>query len=222
MRHITWQQHLFSVQTGSGISAWQQAADHDGFAIDTVNTPVLDQAYLRQELIKFPEQPGTMRDPILLVEITVSGIRVVHEFTTDPRSAAAAIQKLKSVHPLREGRIATNADIHPCAKEECFDGTVADDDPGKQLQPFGAGAVLATAELLQRYQSRNERLDTLYAFYQLVERLRGVPGNKALVWASSGFKIFDGFYRTGASKRIGSAERGGRKRSVQDSVSRVE
>src|SRR5579884_3485659 len=53
------------------------------FALDLINTPFYDQTYARQQLIKFLATRLNANEPTALILINRSGIRVLHDFTTD-------------------------------------------------------------------------------------------------------------------------------------------
>jgi len=63
--------------------------------LDLINTPFMDQAYARQELLKYLAQSVDRREPTGLYTITRSGIHVVHDFTIDPRVLIAALHKVR-------------------------------------------------------------------------------------------------------------------------------
>lgn len=64
------------------------------FALDTVNTPFLDQEYARQQLIKFLAQRVDSQEPCALISIQGNGIRILHDFSSDPAVLVAALKKV--------------------------------------------------------------------------------------------------------------------------------
>src|SRR5271166_5852628 len=63
--------------------------------LDLLNTRFMDQAYARQDLLKYLTQSVDQREPTALYTLTRSGIHVIHDFTTDPRVLVAALHKVK-------------------------------------------------------------------------------------------------------------------------------
>src|ERR1039457_489471 len=49
--------------------------------LDLINTPFMDQAYARQELLKYLTQSVDRREPTGLYTLNRSGIHIVHDFT---------------------------------------------------------------------------------------------------------------------------------------------
>jgi hypothetical protein len=60
-----------------------------------INTPFQDQAMARQALLKFLGESLNGDQPIGLLVIRRSGMKVIQDFTTDPKLLIAAVQKLK-------------------------------------------------------------------------------------------------------------------------------
>src|SRR5580704_10317333 len=63
--------------------------------LDLINTPFLDQANARKELLKYLTQSVNEREPTGLYTLTRSGVQVVHDFTSDPRILVAALHVVK-------------------------------------------------------------------------------------------------------------------------------
>ncbi len=159
-------------------------------AIDMKTTAPLDQAYLRDEVVKFLDSAANTGEPFALVAIARSGIRVLHDFSTDPRLLAAALKR----QPLQN------------AAKEAPGGTVLDYRP--HLEELEAWTTLMTyQEPFEIFRDWSSRVDSLAALQQLAQSLRGLPGRKTLVWASSGTLLFGGMSRmfTGAKDLRGGA-----------------
>jgi VWFA-related protein len=63
--------------------------------LDFINTRFADQAYARQDLLKYLTQSVDQHEPTALYTLTRTGIHVIHDFTTDPRILVAALHKVK-------------------------------------------------------------------------------------------------------------------------------
>jgi VWFA-related protein len=141
-------------------------------ALDLLNTPFMDQPFARQQLIRHLAQglrPGTL---VSLVVIHPAGIRVIHDFTSDPAPLIAALQKVAT----RKGQM-EDADV-----------------PAGPRNPLASGIVRALQESLARdsagfaAQRRDlAEITTLEALQSIAQAYAGVPGRKALVWATAGF-----------------------------------
>jgi VWFA-related protein len=168
----------FSNIAESGRSAADQLTI---IAIDLSNTQPLDQAYLKQEIIKFLESAAKTGEPFALVAITSSGIRVLHDFTTDPKLLAAAVNG----QPLQN------------AAKEAAGGTVLDSKSAYvAMQQLQAWTIMMTnQEEFEIYRDRATGISTLATLQQLAQSLRGLPGRKTLIWASSGTQLFGGMSR---------------------------
>lgn len=134
------------------------------FALDLVNTPFMDQAYARQQLLKFLANRVSSQEPIALIAIWSGGIKVLHDFTSDPAVLVAALKQVSgeipAVHDL------SNADF---AEVEGLNGFAT-----------GSGEYVALVE-------SQAILITLECFQHVAEAFAGVPGRKSLIWATAAF-----------------------------------
>jgi len=163
-------------------------------AIDLVNTEPLDQAYLREELVKFLESAAKTGEPFGLVAVTRSGIRVMHDFTTDPGLLAATVRQQPLKPGIKEAAGGTVLDMTPCARSVAGCGGSSNAEGGlRQLEEWNL--MMTNQERFEIFRDRSGRVDTLAALQQLAQALRGLPGRKTLVWASSGIQIFGGMNR---------------------------
>ena len=72
-------------------------------ALDTVNTPFLDQGYARKELLKFLAQNLDSNQIIGMVLIGSHGLKVIHALTDDTKSLIEALNKVSSELPALTG-----------------------------------------------------------------------------------------------------------------------
>lgn len=133
------------------------------YALDTVNTPFLDQAYARQELLKFLANRVSSEEPCALISIQGNGIRILHDFASDPAQLIAALKRASGLIP--ELRITTEGG-----------------QSGDALSDFVSGD-LGYAVL----REKNAILATLESFQHVAEAFAGVPGRKSLIWATASF-----------------------------------
>jgi VWFA-related protein len=169
-------------------------------AIDLNNTQPLDQAYLKEEVIKFLDSAAKTGEPFALIAVTRSGIRVLHDFTTDPKLLAASVKGQPLQIAAKEAAGGTVMDFTPCARSAAGCGGGANADIGmQQLQAWTQ--LMTNQEVFEIYRDRATGISTLVALQQLAQALRGLPGRKTLVWASSGTQIFGGMSRMFAGSK---------------------
>jgi VWFA-related protein len=138
------------------------------FALDLVNTPFLDQAYAREQLIKFLAKRVDSQEPIALVLIKRNGIKVLHDFTSDPAVLVAALKKVSGEIPGVSG-VGVSEEISAEAQE---------------LNGFVSGTGLEAYLMLAQ---REAIMVTLESFQHVAEAYAGVPGRKSLIWATAAF-----------------------------------
>jgi VWFA-related protein len=142
--------------------------------LDFVNTPFADQIHAKNELVRFLTEAAESGDPMCLLALNRSGLTVLHNFTENPKLLAEALRKVES----------DTGAIH--------DSIV---DPGhpKPSDPLGAAIMAMIRRQLESEaqvtsMERQEAASiTARALLQIAIGLRGLPGRKALIWASSGF-----------------------------------
>ncbi len=135
------------------------------FALDMVNTPFLDQGYARRQLLRYLANRLDSQEPTALVAISGGGIRILHDFTSDPSVLVAALKKVTGELPGVGGLDARAVADEAATLDTLVSGT----------QPL---AMLA---------SRQAILVTLESFQHIAESFAGVPGRKSLIWATASF-----------------------------------
>lgn len=146
--------------------------------LDTINTPVLDQVRAREALIKFLDHSVIAGEPVALIGLQRSGVKVIHDFTTDPKVLAAVLGRLHS--------------MEPAISKMSLDET---EDLLTDLAKSGANKdelqkMLLTAQFQQNFQDLQQRVaisQTLEGLQHIAHAFAGVPGRKALIWASASF-----------------------------------
>jgi VWFA-related protein len=143
--------------------------------LDFVNTPFSDEANARNELLKFLSEVAESGEPMCLLALTRSGLTLLHDFTDDRKLLSAALRKAGSnTAPL----------IHESAVDP---GHPPLSDPlGGMLTKLIRGQLENEAQLAST-ETKDTTLITVLAFQQIAKAFHGLPGRKALIWASSGF-----------------------------------
>lgn len=147
-------------------------------ALDTVNTPFLDQAYGRRELIKFLAHNVDSGQVLALMLITSRGLKVVQGLSGDPAHLVQALNKAA-------GEIAPLETVSAEAQESLVGGVSGSGgDPVLQgLDRF----VLNGDDVEAQFIQSNAIETTMNAFLGIAWSLSGVPGRKSLIWATGGF-----------------------------------
>lgn len=148
-------------------------------ALDTVNTRFLDQTKARQALVDYLAHNVNSSQPTMLLTIGSNGIRVIHDFTTDPAILVAVLRKVRGEIP----------------PTQSFSGP-ADSAP-MDAQTFNSQAMSMEADQFLAFM---EGLDSSAAFRQsaavtttfeslqyIAQAFAGIPGRKSLIWVTGSF-----------------------------------
>ncbi len=153
--------------------------------LDLINTSFMAQAHAREDMLKYLTQSVDQREPTALYILTRSGMRVVHDFTTDPRVLVAALHKVKgdTFH-----FVDSPGDVEALTGTASPDGS-ADVDPGAvQSEAQKLQTMMEDAELnFKSFEQRLAIIYTLDGLQQVAQALKGFPGRKSLIWAGGGF-----------------------------------
>ncbi len=148
-------------------------------ALDLINTAPEDQIFARNELLRYIGDLAQSNELFSLFVITRNGVRMVHNFTDDPRLLLAAARKIP-------GTARTLAD-QPTGE------ALPSEDPHPGTTPLDA-SLLAMLQLAEE-EDKNDNAFlnklaasyTLQAIQQLANRYAGIPGRKSLLWLTGGF-----------------------------------
>jgi VWFA-related protein len=168
------------------------------FALDTLNTPFLDQSFAREQLIKFLARRIDSQEPSALVSIQGNGVRILHDFSSDPAVLVAALKKATGETP---GLTFSGQQLEETRSRELSTGqqraaaaSIQGGDPyGPSLEEFETqtaaidsfvkGSDLSYAVSAQKASI----LTTLESFQHVAEAFAGVPGRKSLIWITAAF-----------------------------------
>ena len=132
--------------------------------LDALNTPLMDQAYAREQVIKFLQQ--IQPDDRIAIYTLGRDLRMMHDFTTDSSSLARMLQKYK-------GR--TTSELQ--ASKEWNDS------------PFRT-FLLGNESIRSAGTALGERVQiTAGAFQEIANHLAWAPGRKNLIWVSAAFPL---------------------------------
>ena len=146
--------------------------------LDMLNTPLPDQARARDELTKYLARSVDENTPTSLLVLSRKGVRLLYDFTSDPRILAAALRRTSGEQP----------DTHVPVPVEASVGEALLSSGG---QPDGRAIVAAldsaTAGPSTDYLQASAIAATMEAFQHIAQSFAGVPGRKALIWATASF-----------------------------------
>jgi VWFA-related protein len=162
-------------------------------ALDTINTPFLDQAYGRQQMVKFLSQNVDPNQPIAMVMITSKGLKVVQSLSSDPAALVRILKKLSG-----EISDADITSIDTRALAAVSGTTTLSDLSGGLFQPLNAGITSGALDdfvsngdvLSEQFRQENAIETTMRAMLGIAWTLSGVQGRKTLLWATGGFPFY--------------------------------
>lgn len=158
-------------------------------ALDTINTPFLDQTYGRKQLLKYLAENVQAGQSIGLIAITSRGVKVIHDISSDPAELMASLKKVNGELPLLQG-----VDIDTRAAAAI--GSDLDSASALSLPVVGSTAVNLEDFVTQgdaaiaRMQQDRAIEATIRAFLEVAWSLSGIPGKKSLIWVTGGFPFF--------------------------------
>jgi VWFA-related protein len=152
-------------------------------ALDMINTPNLDRAYFNDQIQRYLSRPDRFPGPLALVAIERNGIRVLREFTTDPKAILSAFKK-EATKPTTANNDADTGMRQQADQQismaESYGGNIGDELKLREASEDAA-----------RFQDRSSRIDTQLAIQQLAQGLKGIPGRKSVLLVGSGFSFID-------------------------------
>ncbi len=142
--------------------------------IDELNTKYQDQAWAKQQVVKYLKTIHA--EDRVAIYVLGRGLRVLHDFTTDSSDLLRKLAKYTG-SALPETTVAENS----------FDSG----DNG-QLDSWMRGAGGASGQEADFY-TINRVQGTLHAIEFIANHLTSLPGRKNLIWVSGGFPLQIGF-----------------------------
>jgi VWFA-related protein len=148
--------------------------------LDLLNTPMADQAYAQDELIKFLKSKPA--DAKFALCILGNRLEMIQGFTGDQATLLAAAKGKKASQRNRPLWRSAAAEQTP------FEGNRVSTRFEPTLDSFASAYALQESEL--RLVNADQRMEvTVNAFAHLARYLAGVPGRKNLVWLSGSFLL---------------------------------
>ncbi|WP_158790555.1 VWA domain-containing protein [Granulicella sp. L60] len=156
--------------------------------LDTLNTPVTDQIYLKDQIRKFLKE-ATPGAPIAIFGLTTH-LTLLQSFTADPELLRAAINKKNSSFSVLLANSVTGGptekfsdDYAEFAASTAMGPSAASDSSHTMMTLRGGETQTDSNQLVLRAKY------TLDAINQIARYLAGMPGRKNLMWFSGAFPI---------------------------------
>jgi|GEM_PF-665643 len=149
--------------------------------IDTLNTPQLDQAYIRSEVIDFltKMRPGTR----MAIFTLGSKLRFVQGFTTDSSALLAALQD--KTNGLKTGKNPT----FQSRDDKAADAEIAATLETMRASGEGIAAIQEALSDAGAHEDAARASMTVDALMYLGHYLAGIPGRKNLLWFAGTFPV---------------------------------
>ena len=159
--------------------------------LDALNTDIQDQSFARDQVVRFLRQiqPG---DHIGIYALG-TGLRVIHDFTTDSSDLLAALNKY-GVKTLSSspGETGATTVVTPTPSGLPNSSNNAQNPASDPINLKGLFSLQgSTAE--QDFFLKNRIDSTLKALTFIAEHLAVFPGRKSLIWVSGGFPLSVGY-----------------------------
>lgn len=160
--------------------------------LDMVNTPHRNQKRAKDALIKFLATSVPKDEPVALLAFGRAGLTQLHSFTTDTGVLVAALQKCQA-------RLGV-ADTLATPIEESGIADTLESQETQRLTQW----VQDSLAIENSFMYKNAISLTLAAMQQVAGAFSGVPGRKALLWATDGFPFLlqDPLSLTGVSTEM--------------------
>lgn len=164
-------------------------------AIDSVNTPYINQANLRKDVLKFLARNMVPNQLVGLVVMEPKGVRILRDFTGDTASLISVLQAVTG-QPNRYSlapKTAQNTPESIVPPNMAGEPTVLDAAPvhfstdAQATLMKSVNDFLKTEDQVQNQMLYDRMRETLESFLQIANGLSGYPGRKALLWASGSF-----------------------------------
>jgi len=162
--------------------------------LDQVNTPFQYASDGHRMLIEFLAKNVDANTLLALVAFQNNGVRIIHDFTSDPAVLVEAVKKTQVAINSRDSQAFdalgdnTQTDLEALQITALLNGADLGptSDPGQLLAEVKAIRQQQRARVDQSMQAQ-EGLITLEDFQQVAQYFGHVPGRKSLIWASTGF-----------------------------------
>ncbi len=153
------------------------------FVLDLLNSSFNEQRTARMELIESLSKALDVQEPLCLIAIDSSGVKLIHDFTTEPSVLMAALKKVKG-RPADKDKPATNPEESSYVLGQGLNSKSGTRNAAMEESRLEQLSLFSAMESLQA----KERIGlTLEALREIGEAFTGIPGRKSMIWATGGF-----------------------------------
>ncbi len=153
-------------------------------ALDTVNTPFLDQATGRKQLIQYLADSVNSEPVMALVVIGSRGAETISGLSNDPDALMNALKKVRGELPILQGVDNSTQVLAATSGEMANIGPIlSHGGPATLIKEF-----ITNGDALYGDYTQSRAIEsTMQAFMGIAWSLSGIPGRKSLIWATGGF-----------------------------------
>jgi VWFA-related protein len=151
-------------------------------ALDLLNTSFSDQVRARNAILKYLRDHVGTDSLYQLLVLNNRGMRVIHDFTEDPRKLVATLRSTPAETTDPTIGAAANVDV---SRQQAVPAPTTDtgESGAERLSEIFRALELDD----NRYQRDRASADTLAALQHIAQSLKAVPGRKSLVWVTASF-----------------------------------
>jgi VWFA-related protein len=144
--------------------------------LDAANTPFNDQAYARQQMLKFVKEEYKPGQRTAIFTLTNS-LGVLQDFTSDPNVLLKAFETYKP----------TPQEMADAAPPRVLSSS-SDGGSGSQNAAQGAADIMRSFQSIQLSYVMDRRIETTLGGMRALARiLGGIPGRKSVIWVTAAF-----------------------------------
>jgi VWFA-related protein len=162
--------------------------------IDGINTPVMSQEQARKQVLGFVAKNATAGQMMGVVLLTEKGVKLVQDFTVDPRTLIAVLEKVTGQNNrfnagAKLGTEQQNVTESVTPTSPSVGVSLSQDSYDQNFQTLDTALVnfIHASSKAQEYQLAQIINATLEGFQQIAQGLSVYPGKKNVIWLSAGF-----------------------------------
>ena len=154
------------------------------FLIDLINTPYFYQGLAKERLLKFLQTKYVADRPTMLVALHPSGLRVLHDVTTDPKILRAIARTLRTDY--KHDQALDNQVQTEMSQAIAQQPDIQAEYNAMMREFFGDGNG---TDSYQRRVEGNRLEQTFFELQQLAQALTSLRAMKSLVWVTGGITL---------------------------------
>jgi VWFA-related protein len=157
-------------------------------AIDAVSTKITERLEARKQILNFISRNVSVDQPVALVMMGQNQVKVLHDFTTDPRVLIAATKHIVSGYSAGASVAADNSII----QQQPSPLATGMNSVFEQMQMAESDTIQTSFQGFIVGQQRNMVRNTVDSFNDIARAFIGIPGRKSLIWITNGESINTG------------------------------